>query len=813
MASLNTSSNGPSIKSSYNVVVNSPPPSGPAASSPTYGQWAIFSISAPLINAFQKDSGGKESVLKVQSTGEGELLDLIEDFSEGRVQFAFVKVKDPNTTLPKYVLIGWCGEGVPERTKGYFTSHLAAVSKILHGYHVQITARSDRDLTPESIVQKVADASGSKYSAGSAAPSGPPPPLASKPKPAFNPTRSGGASAFNPLASSRSRAAQSSDVDGDGWGTDAPEVTRSQLEKVAPAYQPTKVNMAELTKQKQEPSRFSGQQRDGASDVVRGGYQPVGKVDIAAIRAKAQKKEDDRPTIVKGAYEPVGKVDITAIRAKAQRPGDDGPRQISPAATGASNTSDEPKSLADRSSAFSQSERLTSMPKPKIANRFGSGASNFTGTKAPTPGVFGLQSGPSTAAPAPVGAASRTFADEGGKTPAQIWQEKKSREKGLSGAGNTPPSITSPVQAQTSGGGEWKSGYSGKSWAPVPTNPTGRSGTSSIGQQRTGEDDREQADAPASPAGGIGAIRDRFKGGAPMGAPSIPRATTGEDSSPPPPPINISNRPTGGVAMPGLPSRPQPDEEEEEDQSHTNMPVPLPRIQRSPTPPNPVRERSPVRIAMPVARGKETEIAAPEERGSLPALPTQAIGRQVPDEDDLTEEPAGHDPARGAGAAMAEASFGANAGTTNQGSAASGKRAVIQYDYEKAEDNELELIEGEIVTNIEMVDEDWWMGTNQKGESGLFPSNYVELIEEEEQASVPAPALITRPASAPAPAAAPAGPTAVAIYDYEAAEDNELSFEENATITRLEFPDEDWWFGHHKGKSGLFPANYVQLNE
>ncbi len=25
-----------------------------------------------------------------------------------------------------------CGEGVPERTKGYFTSHLAAVSKIFH---------------------------------------------------------------------------------------------------------------------------------------------------------------------------------------------------------------------------------------------------------------------------------------------------------------------------------------------------------------------------------------------------------------------------------------------------------------------------------------------------------------------------------------------------------------------------------------------------------------------------------------------------------------------------------------------------------
>jgi hypothetical protein len=126
MASLNTSTNGPSIKSSYQGVINSAAPSGPAANSPTYGQWAVFSVSAPLVNAFQQDSGGKESILKVQSTGggfslgekhtslktdlriiEGELIDLIEDLSEGRVQFAFVKVKDPNTTLPKYVLIGW----------------------------------------------------------------------------------------------------------------------------------------------------------------------------------------------------------------------------------------------------------------------------------------------------------------------------------------------------------------------------------------------------------------------------------------------------------------------------------------------------------------------------------------------------------------------------------------------------------------------------------------------------------------------------------------------------------------------------------
>jgi hypothetical protein len=38
---------------------------------------------------------------------EGELVDFIEEFSDGRIQFGFVKVKDPNTTLPKCVLVGW----------------------------------------------------------------------------------------------------------------------------------------------------------------------------------------------------------------------------------------------------------------------------------------------------------------------------------------------------------------------------------------------------------------------------------------------------------------------------------------------------------------------------------------------------------------------------------------------------------------------------------------------------------------------------------------------------------------------------------
>lgn len=673
---------------------------------------------------------------------EGELADLIEDFNEGRIQYAFVKVKDPNTGLPKNVLIAWCGGGVPERTKGYFTSHTAAVAKVLHGYHVQITARSDGDLEPASIIQKVSDASGAKYTAGGSAPMPAPAPPVAK-KPVFTPTASGVGRAFNPLVAARNR--RDENVDEDGWGADAPPVTRSQLEKVAPAYKPTKVNMSELVKN-QEPSQFNGSSKqDDAPGVVRGAYQPIGKVDIAAIRAAAKNQEDLRPTPVKGSYEPVGKVDIAAIRARAQKPAeqqeDDAPRP----------------SLAERSSAFSQpaqSERLTSMPKPKVANKFG-GASTFTGTKAPTPAGLGLGAPKLPAAP-PVGAASRTFADQGGKTPAQLWAEKKARERGESGSGSTiTPPLTSPMAAQKSGS-EWKSGYSGKSWAPIQTGAYGRG----ITGQKTGENEEPgREEQPASPSGGISALRDRFKEASPMGAaaPSLPRAATGASDTAPP--LPDSSRPSGGFALPGLPSRPAADNQEEEEE------------QEEPA--------SPIRVAVPVPRAPEPELEPAPQK--LPERPVP-VPEELPAEEDLQEEQETHDLARGAATAVAEESFGHDQVQESQAAGSGGKRAVIEYDYEKAEDNEIELKEGEYVTNIEMVDEDWWMGTNSQGESGLFPSNYVTLVEDDGEDAAQHAAPPATPAAAPEPEpAAGGGATATALFDYEAAEDNGESATENTS--------------------------------
>lgn len=74
-----------------------------------------------------------------------------------------------------------------------------------------------------------------------------------------------------------------------------------------------------------------------------------------------------------------------------------------------------------------------------------------------------------------------------------------------------------------------------------------------------------------------------------------------------------------------------------------------------------------------------------------------------------------------------------------------------------------------------MVDEDWWMGENARGQTGLFPSNYVELVEDQgDGAPAHEATSATMNPTPAAPAAGPTGgsktgPTATALYDYEAA--------------------------------------------
>ncbi|NWX94544.1 DBNL protein, partial [Nothoprocta pentlandii] len=88
---------------------------------------------------------------------------MVEELNSGKVMYAFCRVTDPNSGLPKYVLVNWTGEGVNDVRKGACANHVSTVANFLKGAHVTINARAEEDVEPELIMEKVAKASGANY--------------------------------------------------------------------------------------------------------------------------------------------------------------------------------------------------------------------------------------------------------------------------------------------------------------------------------------------------------------------------------------------------------------------------------------------------------------------------------------------------------------------------------------------------------------------------------------------------------------------------------------------------------------------------
>ncbi|KAL2911976.1 actin binding protein [Polyrhizophydium stewartii] len=210
---------------------------------------------------------------------------------------------------------------------------------------------------------------------------------------------------------------------------------------------------------------------------------------------------------------------------------------------------------------------------------------------------------------------------------------------------------------------------------------------------------------------------------------------------------------------------------------------------------------------------QERERRDAEERAKREHMERQRLEAEARLQRELEVQRAQHEPAAPPAAPAAPL---ADAGA--------GLRAVALYEYTPDEANEIPLAEEEIVTDIVQVDEGWWEGTNSHGQRGLFPANYVEIIADAPAAhAVPEPAVAHSVPSAPsapepvaeaahpAPASSAPSQSATALFDYAAAEPNELTFSAGDVITNIVFVSEDWWQGTVHGVDGLFPGNYVEL--
>uniref|UniRef100_A0A8C7X0S8 ADF-H domain-containing protein n=1 Tax=Oryzias sinensis TaxID=183150 RepID=A0A8C7X0S8_9TELE len=106
---VNLSKNGPALTAAYQEVVD-----GKSSTN-----WALFTYE------------GNSNNLRLVEKGDGGLEEVLEELNSGKVMYAFCRVQDPNSGLPKYVLINWTGEGVEDSRKGIYANHMSSVASFL----------------------------------------------------------------------------------------------------------------------------------------------------------------------------------------------------------------------------------------------------------------------------------------------------------------------------------------------------------------------------------------------------------------------------------------------------------------------------------------------------------------------------------------------------------------------------------------------------------------------------------------------------------------------------------------------------------
>ncbi|XP_058872083.1 uncharacterized protein LOC117433159 [Acipenser ruthenus] len=111
------------------------------------------------------------------------------------------------------------------------------------------------------------------------------------------------------------------------------------------------------------------------------------------------------------------------------------------------------------------------------------------------------------------------------------------------------------------------------------------------------------------------------------------------------------------------------------------------------------------------------------------------------------------------------------------------RKVLALCDNDAANDDELSFKEGDILIVHQDFDGGWLYGENHRG-AGKIPSNYVTNINTD--------SFKVR-----------------AIWDFNAGDEDDLTFEEGEIITVHDDSDPDWWLGQTRRGVGTIPANFV----
>ncbi|KAM4533336.1 SH3 domain-containing kinase-binding protein 1 isoform 2-T2 [Odontesthes bonariensis] len=148
--------------------------------------------------------------------------------------------------------------------------------------------------------------------------------------------------------------------------------------------------------------------------------------------------------------------------------------------------------------------------------------------------------------------------------------------------------------------------------------------------------------------------------------------------------------------------------------------------------------------------------------------------------------------------------------------------AVVEFDYEAQQDDELSLTVGDIIVNIRRDDGGWWEG-ELGGRRGLFPDNFVREIKKEVKRDGGQAGLIrsdlangrASPVSDPSVRPGRKGEQirkrrCKAAFSYVPQHEDELELKVGDIIDVIAEVEEGWWEGTLNGKSGMFPSNFTR---
>ncbi|XP_064834516.1 drebrin-like isoform X5 [Oncorhynchus masou masou] len=117
-------------------------------------QWALYT--------YEDNSND----LTLASSGAGGLPEITVTFDNARVMYGFCSLKEPTAALPRYVLINWVGEDVPDARKCQCASHVANIAEffqvsLTEGVNIIVNASTMDDIEPSAIGQRLTNGTAS----------------------------------------------------------------------------------------------------------------------------------------------------------------------------------------------------------------------------------------------------------------------------------------------------------------------------------------------------------------------------------------------------------------------------------------------------------------------------------------------------------------------------------------------------------------------------------------------------------------------------------------------------------------------------